>query len=355
MSQVIPNPKAPKESTDYIYGKRLEKYEDRMNFFLNEKVDIDKTNVKDEDKTEVDGLEALVHRFCDYGSIKLPAIDEHGIIEGSEATGKTKRVIDFIIQAAKDAVAFILNLINNRLARLDIRVARLEIERKRSGIRTGEIKYPYGIRRLLLPQVVGTDPNWVPQVLTNIQNFYKDTVKAYKVMSDSLAQDPTNGKDLITLVEDMVGKVKSQLSMKAQGDVLVGPLLPSLRMLHIQQPSAADPTKIDIYFGISDVQVKMPSQTFVSTSNLLDSMLSGIKKIISEIRSNQSTVSSMTRNFEKTVRKVENSKEGKLTSEEREYYNWLIRFNRRLMNITIQYVLSELDAAIDFTTAGIAK
>lgn len=355
MSQVIPNPKAPKESTDYIYGKRLEKYEDRMNFFLNEKVDIDKTNVKDEDAGDVDGLESLIQRFCSYGSATLPTVDEYGVIEGSEASGKPKRLIDFIVQAAKDAVAFILNLINNRLARLEIRLARLKIERKRSGIRTGEIKYPYGTRRMILPQVVSTDPNWVPQTLTNVLDFYKDTVKAYKVMSEGLGKDPIEGKDLHTVVDDMVGKVKTALGMKLEGDILVGPLLPSLRMLHIQEPGEADPTKIDIYFGISNVQVKLPSETFVSTSNLLDSMLNNITKVISEIRSNQSTVSSMTRNFEKTVRKVENSKEGKLTPVEREYYNWLIRFNRRLMNVTIQYTLSQLDAAIDFATAGIAK
>lgn len=355
MSQVIPNPKAPKESTDYIYGQRLEKYEDRMNFFLNEKVDIDKTNVKDEDAEKVDGLESLVQRFCSYGGPMLPPMDENGDIAGTEASGRTKRIIDFLIQAVKDAVTFLLNLINNRIARLDIRLARLSIDRKRYGIRTGDIKYPYAIRRMLLPQIAAKDPNWVPQTLDNVKDFYKDSVKAYKTMSDILSQEPTEGKDLFELIDNVVGKVKTQLSLRANGDLLVGGLLPSLRQLHVQQPSAADPTKIDVYFALSDVQVKLPSETYESSSNLLDSMISGIKGLINEIRSNQSSVASMTRNFEKAVRKIENSKDSNLTSVEREYYNWLIRFNKRLMNVTLQYVLSQIDAACDFTQSGISR
>lgn len=355
MSQVIPNPKAPKESTDYIYGQRLEKYEDRINFFLNEKVDIDKTNVKDEDKETVDGLESLVQRFCSYGGPMLPLIDENGDIAGTEASGRGKRFIDFLIQAAKDAVAFLLNIINNRIARLDIRVARLTIDRKRMGIRTGDIKYPHATRRMLMPQIVSTNPNWVPQTLDNVKSFYKDTVSAYKTMSESLGKEPTEGKDLYTLINDIVSKVKSQLHLKTSGDLLVGPLLPSLRQLHVQQPSETDPSKIDIYFALSDVQVKIPSETFESSSNLLDSMIKQIDDLIKEIRSNQSSVASMTRNFEKAVRAFENKKDGKLTPVEREYYNWLIRFNKRLMNITLQYVLGQLDAACDFTQTGIAK
>ena len=51
MSKVLPDPKSPKDSADYIYGERMAEYEDRQNFFLNEKVAVKKDDVKeDEDK-----------------------------------------------------------------------------------------------------------------------------------------------------------------------------------------------------------------------------------------------------------------------------------------------------------------
>lgn len=352
MTQVLPKPNAPKESTDYIYGKRLAKYEDRMNFFLNEKVDIDKTNVKDIDAGTVDGLESLVQRFTSYGKPTFIQVDEDGMVAGTEASGKAKKFIDIIIQAAKDAVEFILNFINNRIARLDVRAHRTGLERKRSGIKDGEVKYPASIRRLLLPQVTGSNPNWVPQSLDKVLDLYKNSVKGYKYLTGRI--DKFEG-DLHSTIKESVKGFSDTMGMSYSGGSYQTDTLPGVRQLIVSAPAQEEPTKIDVYFNTVNVAVKLPSTTFHSTSNLLDSTLDKVNSVIKEIRSNQSTMSQLSRNFEKTVRKFENSKTEKIDSEERKYYEWLIRFNKRMMNTVIQYTMSELDAAIDFVNAGIDK
>lgn len=352
MTQVLPKPNAPKESTDYIYGKRLAKYEDRMNFFLNEKVDIDKTNVKDIDAGTVDGLESLVQRFTSYGKPTFIQVDEDGMVAGTEASGKAKKFIDIIIQAAKDAVEFILNFINNRIARLDVRAHRTGLERKRSGIKDGEAKYPASIRRLILPQVTGTNPNWVPQSLDKVLDLYKNSVKGYKYLSGRI--DKFEG-DLHSTIKESVKGFSDAMGMSYSAGNYQTDTLPGVRQLLVSAPAQEEPTKIDVYFNTVNVAVKLPSTTFHPTSNLLDSTLDKVNSVIKEIRSNQSTMSQLSRNFEKTVRKFENSKTEKIDSEERKYYEWLIRFNKRMMNTVIQYTMSELDAAIDFVNAGIDK
>lgn len=352
MTQVLPKPNAPKESTDYIYGKRLAKYEDRMNFFLNEKVDIDKTNVKDIDAGTVDGLENLVQRFTSYGKPTFIQVDEEGMVAGTEASGKAKKFIDIIIQAAKDAVEFILNFINNRIARLDVRAHRTGLERKRSGIKDGEAKYPASIRRLILPQVTGTNPNWVPQSLDKVLDLYKNSVKGYKYLSGRI--DKFEG-DLHSTIKESVKGFSDAMGMSYSAGNYQTDTLPGVRQLLVSAPAQEEPTKIDVYFNTVNVAVKLPSTTFHPTSNLLDSTLDKVNSVIKEIRSNQSTMSQLSRNFEKTVRKFENSKTEKIDSEERKYYEWLIRFNKRMMNTVIQYTMSELDAAIDFVNAGIDK
>ncbi|UQT03210.1 hypothetical protein YUBABA_00040 [Serratia phage vB_SmaM-Yubaba] len=352
MTQVLPKPNAPKESTDYIYGKRLAKYEDRMNFFLNEKVDIDKTNVKDIDAGTVDGLENLVQRFTSYGKPTFIQVDEDGMVAGTEASGKAKKFIDIIIQAAKDAVEFILNFINNRIARLDVRAHRTGLERKRSGIKDGEAKYPASIRRLVLPQVTGTNPNWVPQSLDKVLDLYKNSVKGYKYLSGRI--DKFEG-DLHSTIKESVKGFSDAMGMSYSAGNYQTDTLPGVRQLLVSAPAQEEPTKIDVYFNTVNVAVKLPSTTFHPTSNLLDSTLDKVNSVIKEIRSNQSTMSQLSRNFEKTVRKFENSKTEKIDSEERKYYEWLIRFNKRMMNTVIQYTMSELDAAIDFVNAGIDK
>lgn len=353
MSQVIPNPKAPNESTDYIYGERMEPYEDRMNFFLNEEVDIKKTNVKNGNEAKVDGLESIIQRFSSYGSIKLS--DSFGElsneVSGLESTAnRVKGILDIIIQAAKDAVDFLLNFINNRIARISSRAYRTSMHRKRDGIKQGEIPYSAGMRRLFVPLKVSKDPNWVISSLQDVSQFYRGTIKAYKYLNECIGKTDS-GMSLKNSIDKTLSGVASEMGMSNTTDGYSSDVLPGVRVFHID-------TNVDdarMYFASAPIDVKLPSPTYVSAGVTMDKILSVVDSIVKDIKSNQSTLSQLSRNFEKAVRRYESNSAVSLTPDERAYYNWIIKFNKRLMNSSIQYVIGSLDVALDFVNSGINR
>lgn len=360
MTKLIPNPKEPKESTDYIYGERMEPYEERMNFFLNEKIDVKKDDVKEEDKETVDGLESVIQRFTEYRSIPLAVLDESPTdeqVDGLESVSRLQKVIDVLVQFAKDAVDWLLNLINNRISRLDNREFRVSLERKRAGIVSTEVNYPVGIRRLLAPLKVSTDPNWVAAVLKDVNDFYNQSINAYKDLTKDIGSTTAGRFSLDTAIKESIQGAARNLKMKlvsGQGTYLTE-ILPGNRQLAIDDITNGDTGQIKIYFQTSSVDTKLKEKTFVPSSFMVDNTLAAIKSLIKTIRSNQSTVSQLYRTFEKTVKQFQHNNGTPLSREQQEYLNWLIRFNKRLMSTTIQYVLDSLDTGLDFVNAGIQK
>ncbi|QYN79982.1 hypothetical protein PQD71_gp089 [Kosakonia phage Kc263] len=358
MTKLIPNPKEPKESTDYIYGERMEPYQERMNFFLNEKVEVDKDKVKEEDKETVDGLESVIQRFTSYGKVSVPGFDDiptDACVDGMEAAGKVKRFIDALIQFAKDAVDWLLNLINNRISRIDNREYRTSLHRKRDGIVTVEVNYPAGIRRLLSPLKMSVDPNWVATVLKDVDAFYSDTIKTYKGLTKDIEAVTQSSFNLEDAIKDSLRSVASNLKMKPESGNYQTEILPGNRRFIVEQINDGNTDQIKLYFQASTTDTKLASPTFLPSSFMVDETLKQVKTIVKNIRSNQSTVSQLYRTFEKTVKAFENNPNVKLDAKQREYLNWLVRFNKKLMTTTIQYTLNSLDTALDFVHAGIRK
>lgn len=358
MSQkLIPNPKDPVQSTDYIYGERMEPYEDRMNFFLNEKVDLKKDNVKEEDKASVDGLESVIQRFISYGAIKLPNLEEEQtglIVDGVEAATKIKNVIQFLVQLAKDAVDFILNLINNRVARLDNREFKVSTNRKRDGLINGPVKYPGTIRRLFDPLTISLDPNWVMGSLNNLNRFYGDTVKVYRDLTSLIKDAGQSSFNIDEQLDKTLAVVKKHLELDKQGEGYVSKILPGNRLLVVDTPTADTLSKVGIYFQSSTTVLKLRSPEYEPSGPMIDNTLISVRKTIKDIRSNQSTISQLYRDFEKAAKAFERDNVS-MTPDQRIYLNWLVRFNKRLMTLNIQYVLNGLDAGLDFVQTGIHK
>jgi hypothetical protein len=358
MSQkLIPSPKEPVDSTDYIYGERMEPYEGRMNFFLNEKVDVKKDNVKEEDKAEVDGLESVIRRFVQHGVISDPYLNDEPaamFVDGIESASKVKQVIDFLVQLAKDAVAFILNLINNRIARIDNREFRVGVNRKRDGVVSHPVKYPANIRRLFDPLTMSLDPNWVAVSIKNVNDYYAGTIAVYRGLTEMIKDARNSNFDLQTQLDKTMEVVKKNLDMKDTGDSLATGIIPGNRQLIVDHPKAENLDKVGIYFQNSTVPVRLLSDQYEPSGVMVDSVLSGIRKTIKDIRSNQSTVSQLYRTFEKEARSFEHT-DGGVTSDQRRYLNWLVRFNKRLMTVNLQYVLTGLDTGLDFVNTGLRK
>lgn len=358
MTTLIPDPKMPKTSADQIYGEVMEPFEERMNFFLNEKIEVNKDSVKEEDKAAVDGLESVLQRFTTVSGTSVLFNDKASgtmCVDGLEAAGNVKKIIDILIQAAKDAVHWIMNLINNRVSRIDNRAYRIGLDRKRQGIENKEVNYPAGIRRLIAPLKVSLDPNWVNVALTDVNTFYTGAIKAYKSLTASINKVNVSQFDLASAIEHALVGVSSAMGLDREGTDYMTEVLPGNRRLVMEDVMDGDTTQIKLYFRASTTDVKLVSKTFEPSSFMIDETINVIKKTIANIRSNQSTVSQLYRTFEKTVRAYENNSEIKLNAQQREYLNWLVRFNKKLMTMTLQYVLNALDAGLDFVHAGTAK
>lgn len=358
MSQkLIPNPKEPADSTDYIYGERMEPHEGRMNFFLNEKIQIKKDNVKDEDKVAVDGLESIIQRFITAGAVNLPDLTQESselIVGGLEASNKAKSIVHFLVQLAKDAVEFLLNLVNNRISRLDNREFRVTINRKREGISSIPVKYPATIRRLIDPLTISLDGNWVVGSLNNTIEYYKDTVKSYRELTKIISDSGSEGFDLHRQIDKTINIVKTQMGLSDKGDIFISKILPGGRHLVIDKPDTNNLNKVGVYFQSSSVVVKLYSPEYEPNGPMMDGVLGSVRKCVKEIRSNQSTVSQLYREFEKSARTYERNNES-MTSDQRTYLNWLIRFNKRLMSVNLQYILTNMDAGLDFVNSGLHK
>lgn len=293
-----------------------------------------------------------------YQSVPLAALDDNPteeLVGGLEAASSLKKVIDVLIQFAKDAVDWLLNLINNRISRVDNREYRVSLERKRAGIVSTEVNYPAGIRRLLSPFKVSTDPNWVAAVLKDVNDFYSNSIDAYKNLTKDIGSATAAGFNIDSAIKESIHGAARQLNMKNTNGVYMTEILPGNRQLAIDEITNGETGQIKIYFQTSSVDTKLKEKDFVPSSFMVDNTLAEIKSLIKTIRSNQSTVSQLYRTFEKAVKSFQHNNTTPLTREQREYLNWLVRFNKRLMGTTIQYVLDALDTGLDFVQAGIQK
>lgn len=345
MSKILPDPKAPKSSTDYIYGKRMEEYEDRQNFFLNEKVDVKKDEVAEEDKETVDGLEALVSRFTSYQTVKIPQLPVE--YDGNEAIGK--RTINFLVQLAKDLVDFIANMINNRINRLTRQHARASMARKNDGIKTKPVKYPLTVRRLWTPMNTSKDPNWVAGAIKETSEWYDKVIKVHQLIN-SIVDRPWSPSDT---PESTVMSVAHLLGMKdSDSGTLQSAVLPSNRKFAIEF-NVDRPSEFKMFFQNNDALARLRSEEWEPTSFVMDNTLKAVDKSIKSIKSNQSTVAQLYRTFEKKVKQLENERE--TVEPQRKFYTWLINFDRRLLAANLQYTMQGIEAGIDFINAGVKE
>lgn len=356
MTQIVTDPKAPKESTDYIYAERMEPFEERMNFFLNKKIEVNKDKVADKDKGEIDGLESLLERFSSYQSTKVAGMEENVAVDGTEGIGLStyKGLIDLLVQLAKDAATWIIDFATNRVRRIDNRLFRVNLERKRSGLTSREVPYPAGIRRLITPSKVSADPGWVSVALSDVHTWYKGTIKAYRYLVGEI-KDHGENFDLLRGMNNTIDAAASLMGMQRVQGGYQSIVLPGNRHFVLDNVTDTVSDQIGLYFSDSTIDTRLKAKKFTPTSFMVDKTLKQIKDMVKEIQSNQSTVSQLIRQFEKQAKAFERDNGARITPAQRRYFNWLIRFNRRLMNLSIQYTINSMDAGLDFCQAGINK
>lgn len=359
MPNVLPDPNAPKESTDAIYGERMEPYEDRMNFFQGKKVELKKDNVADVDASDVSGLEAIINRFSTYTHAKPLAGLEDGVeldsVAGTESLkSKAKALLSILVQMAKEVVAWLVEMATNRIRRVDVRLYRTALERKRAGLASNPQKYPAGIRRLIVPAKLSIDGNWVAAALGDALAFYKGAIKAYRFMNTQI-RDLGDGFVLSQEMNKTIAGVAGSMGLTSSGNGYISQVLPGSRQFRIDNVVDTQSDQINMYYADAIIDVRLKSPTFTPTSFMIDNTFNQIKTMLKEIQSNQSTMSQLSRQFERRAAEMERSDITSLSSDQRRYYNWLVRFNKRLMNMSVQFIVNTMDAGLDFCQAGINK
>ncbi|QDB70272.1 putative phiKZ-like internal heard protein [Aeromonas phage CF8] len=346
-------------STDGIYAKVVEPIEESLDFFVGKEI-----KVKKED--EVDGFESfsgqgqvasdLVMSFA----LARPTLTQTTLeIDGTESFGeKAKSVLRTLVQLAKDAVAWLMSLINNKIVRIDNRRYRLSSRRKRHGLHTKDVKYPSVVRRLMAPNRVTEDGQWIKESIEAVNDFYITAMSVYKQLLDRIKIEPStfDYSRAIDGVNKLFVSTFKMSANKTEDDGVVtfnSQVLPGNRYFIYK---ASTPSRIvngAMYFDNTTMEVKLKAQEFRPTSFTIDATLTSIANLINTVRDNQKTVGELHRRFEKAVVAFVNKEDVRLSPEQRTYLDWLISLSKNLNAKSINYVTSSVDAGLDFCQAGI--
>lgn len=351
----------PNLSTDDIYGEVMKPHEGDMDMFHRHDVKVTPYNVSisgsECSETEVQQqavMAQLIEAFPEEARAKTILVIDHVEIDGTEGFGeRAKTIIGNLIKFIKDIMVWIGELINNKLTRLDNRRFRVQSRRKRFGLKTIDVKYPSSVKRLVVPNKVTEDGQWVAESLGEVHNFYRNVVNAHKAMEAEI-QFKASQQDVSSLIGKVNGIIKSAFGMTEQGSQYVSPTLPGNRSLVYQPADTANPGPVELFFNTTTAEVKLRSPTFGPTSFIIDRTLGEIADTIDTIRKNQKSVSELHRRFEKQINQYLKDNQ-EIKADERGYLMWLGRLSKQLTSVGIQYTSSSLDAGLNFVEAGIAE
>lgn len=352
MSDQLGEQNDPGITTDPIYVEELAPFEESMDFFVRKDV-----KVTSKDDAEIYGTEALVTLVEGFG--KTPGesaltLTDDAFIDGSESFGdRARAVLAKLVQLAKDAFNWIMNIINNQLTRLDNRQFRMASKRKRHGLKTGSVKFPAGVRRLIIPVKITDDGLWIKESLKEVNDFYKGYVKAHEILAKAITVDysPRDLNDVINKLTSAMGLTGT--SRDKDGTVVYSSdVLPGARHFRFKSPTE-EFHGTQIYFDASSVEAKLRSDTFEPSGYLIDETLASVKVINEEIRKNQKGVNDLHRELERKASSFMSTDHSKLTAENKAFIQWLINTDKQLSSKVINYVISSADMGLDFVQRGI--
>ncbi|WNV45836.1 hypothetical protein [Aeromonas phage AerS_266] len=352
-------PKQDQGSTqDDLYATRVSDVEDSLNFFIGKDIKVEETeDVAGNESFEGQG-QILASVIKDFGTYKT-TLSLDNPIDGVEGLAdKTKAILRSLVQFAKDVVAWIVNLINNKITRIDNRRFRISSRRKRYGLKNKDVKYPSTVKRLIIPSKVTEDGQWVKESIIVVNEFYTTAIDVYKGLLDNISIH-YNDFDIDTAVGKInrlfVNKFNLELGTKGQDGVVSyhSGVLPGNRYFVYQASTPERIINTPCYFDNTSIESKLKAPQFGPTSFIIDSTLSSIGDLINKVRSNQKNVSELHRLFEKEVVSYINKNDTSIKSEQRAYLNWLISLSKTLNGRAINYVTSSIDGALDFCEAGI--
>lgn len=354
-------------SDDKLYSNLNNNYADNVNFFSGKEVTITKKEKKEEDvpkdppveeKTtdeemddeQVEGMESIVANF---GRIQFRNEYEDPIYDGTEGlVSFGKGLLISLWEMIKDIGRWIVNLFTNKLSRIDTRVRYTEQRRKINGIKEGECKYPYSIKRLMIPSKVATEPDWTYNCADVGIKFYRKVLQAHLSLKERITRDSISSLDMAkrNTVQECIAEIVTGSGFNS-ANLAQTDILPGNRIFTVRAPLPESPDAALTYFIESSIDPLLKKKTFTSTPYLIDNALKTLTEYRATVNIAQKTSSELQRKFESEVAAL--MKGERVETEVRAYLKWLVVLNKRMLNISLQHAMQTIEALDDFINAGL--
>lgn len=344
-------------SQDGLYTVSREHYQDSVDFYLGNKITIkDKKENEDEethkqkpDTQSVDGLEALILGF------NAPAItfcfDED--IEGQESLSSRAKQLGeklwaFIVEIAR----WIGDLFTNKLARIEMKTRYTAQKRKINGIKSGPVKFYWNITALIVPSTITSNPVWVSGSAQKVLEFYQRIIQAHKFLKSMTRDTPTTQAEFQAKQKMILERIGRDITKNSpEQGVYQSDILPGCKLFSIQSSSSIHSDAVLTYFTDSAVRGRLVAKTWTPTPALIDENVKILEKLVSTVRQNQRTTTTLIQQLASEVKIV--SQKTDLSSVERNYFIWLTNLHKRLASTTVNYVINAIEALNSFIYSGV--
>lgn len=331
--------------------------EDSINFFSGTEITILHKNVSepvsDEVQNEIDGLETLILSFS--ASRERLAFNE-ALLGGEDRYSQLPeersifiRIIEEVMRFLRGVAEWIWSLLVNRIRRAENRLVFLEQRRKGNGIRNYPVKYLRSVQSLLIPSISTASPTWVLSNATQGLNFYKRSIAAHKKLIEFIGHKPNSREELRELkllaLTSVGGIITNGNRVK---DEYTTDVLPGNRVFHVALRTTEKEGNPFYFLNYPGAAV-LKTDYWTPTSGLISNGLDLLKEYIKEIKKEQSTTTTLTRNFEQQIRAAKKGASNWTIV----YYNWLIELNRKFVSITFYSTMRWFDALEQFISSGV--
>lgn len=344
-------------SNDGLYSVSREHYKDSVDFYINNKITIEDKKEKEgdvvhkqkEDDVDIDGLEELILGFT------TPNTQFH---YDDEISGQ-EDFKDRAKQFAQKLWAFIMDIANwlgemftNKLARVEVKVKYTIQRRKINGIKTTPVKFFPGIRALIVPSTITSNPVWVAGSAEKVLGFYNAIIDTHKYLKASIRTAPITKPAFAQMQKTILNNIGRTLTKNTPTHNLYQTdILPGCKIYNIQLSASQNSDEVLTYFTDSSVRGRLVATEWTPSQSLIDENIKVLESLIDTVRKEQKTTTTLLKSFANEIKAASN-RDG-IGSVERNYFIWLTNLHKRLANSTLNYIITVIEALNTFVYSGI--
>ena len=215
------------------------------------------------------------------------------------------------------------------------------------------------MKRLIIPNVVSLDPNWIIESLNKAEKFYDDFLKANKYLKEVIKSvDVSKNKDGEFNLYEWQLKTTNELGKilfnnNKKGDVYQTDVLPGNKYFNLSIIDNKLNTETRPFFNDSTGDANLRSSTYTSSNGLLDNVMKSINTLNDKVKNSQRNVSQLNNDFQKEIKKIYKDNDYKIANDTKRYFTWVANLNKTMTSLITQYTIHCIDGALDFYNSGV--